>query len=172
MMIASPITLAAQLPEPVLRRVATGLRVGVWGGLLLLHAALLPTVAAGAGSSGWGRTALLVASLAYFALKLLDVSWLRLPQTLRGWVVYTLVVVLLHGGVMQTGAAEHAATPWAVDATPLLMAGGLALWIAAQPRGVTLHATPMIARLAHHFAATPRSIQTHTLTPPRAPPLR
>lgn len=87
--------LAAQLP--LLWRVG-------WAAMLLGHApawfaALVPLVG-GAGELHAARLVILTASQAFFVLKLLDVSWLRLRAERRVWLVATLGIALLHAGVI------------------------------------------------------------------------
>lgn len=82
------------------RRAHSALRWALWGGLLLLHTPLLARVLPEFGSSGDAtfRGLLLFLSQCVFALKLVDVPWLRLPHD-RRLIGLVAAGVLLHAGV-------------------------------------------------------------------------
>lgn len=100
-----------------------------WGVMAFGHApALLGASRAllvdGFGSREMGAFLGLGLATVFFALKLYDVAWLRIPSDVRCWIAVTIVFALLHVNVM----SEHAGTVLAAEcgeivASAVLVAG-------------------------------------------------
>jgi hypothetical protein len=99
----------------------------VWVVLLVGHAPALlsATRALYAGDGALGRVLILSLALTFFALKLFDVSWLRLPRTRRAWVAFTTAVVLIHAGALERSSPADAQRPDPWQA--VVLGGGLGL---------------------------------------------
>lgn len=83
------------------------------------------------------RGVLLTLTQAFFVLKILDVSWLRLPANRRTWISVAVGMALLHSGAMQraiTHQTDEATDTWSV----VLVGGGLVAGAAVLERLVRL----------------------------------
>lgn len=88
-------------------------RRAVWSGLLLLHVGVAPAAWSaavnaelGGTATSWLRLGTLFLASAFFALKIADVAWLRLPPGRKPFLAALTVVALLHAGAVErtTGA--------------------------------------------------------------------
>lgn len=83
-------------------------RVGLWGGILLLHVpaaiALLTSITSAESSTSVAvaipRVLGMLSSCALFALKAADVSWLRIPLTKRNVFIAILILGFVHLGAL------------------------------------------------------------------------
>lgn len=101
-----------------------------WMGMLGMHLIPILTLSGLVGGEAGGpdrilRLALLLASAAFFALKIVDVRWLRVKPGWRSTVMSLLVVALLHVGVLERSAGVDLHSP--IPASQMIMlAGGVA----------------------------------------------
>ena len=94
----------------MVRRVAACFSAGrlFWLSMFLVHAAALPALWSASGGEAdfavrlslWSRLVALTASAGFFALKIIDVSWLRLKPGWRSGVAAVVVIALVHVGVV------------------------------------------------------------------------
>lgn len=115
------VTWAKYATHPLIRRIG-------WAVMLVGHASpWLGALGADAAASGQPhalRALLLTLTQLFFALKVLDVRWLRLPADRRGCLAFAVGVALLHAGVVIRDG--HAGVSLAAAQQATLFAGVLA----------------------------------------------
>jgi hypothetical protein len=155
------------------------MRLG-WSLLLLPHAVWLARSLT-SGDGWFGQQVMLAGSVALFALKVLDVQWLRVSISRRGLVACVLMVGLLHAGVIERSVVDDGGgVLWAMPLvllTPACMRLGrlgfirrLSRFVEAFGQGVP----PLYQSLWHHHVSVVVPVQQASLgrdIPPRAPPV-
>jgi hypothetical protein len=108
------------------------LRRAIWAGLLVLHVGVAPAAWNAAVSAATGesvaslvRLGALLLSSAFFALKIADVAWLRLPPGRKPLFAAVTVVALLHAGAVQRSMGADLLSPDGQVAAAVLVGGVL-----------------------------------------------
>ncbi len=117
---------ASAISSPTRLNVSAVLWRAVWVGMAAAHAPALLAALADCGESlvGLARLAAWLVVFAFFALKVLDVPWLRLPPSRRAQLGVAVAVVLLHAEVFERTLQVEWNTPQTWQA--VLLAGGAA----------------------------------------------
>lgn len=137
----------------------------LWAALLLGHIPAFATALAGvisgdAGSAG-PRLLLVGLSLAFFALKLFDVPWLRITPSARAFGVFGICVLLLHADVLRRAHVVPAEEP--TGAVVLFMTAGVLAALAGGIFGLRPAPGRTQARRARHIARAAFAVLARTL---------
>lgn len=145
----------------------------LWAAMLLGHvpafAAALAGLFSGDVASAGPRVLLVGLSLAFFALKLVDVAWLRIAPSARALGVFGVCVLLLHADVLRRAHLVPVEEP--AGAVVLVMTAGVLAAIAAGALGLRAVPGRTQARRARYtaraaFAVLARIMRAFFLPPP------